>query len=82
MWEQKVTCILIDGKSTINIIPKATMKRPKIAIKELTQSHQMIQDFNQEEQQTIGMILLELIIDKLSSNTLFHVINEKDLSIY
>lgn len=58
------------------------MKRPKIAIKELTQSHQMIQDFNQEEQQTIGMVLLELIIDKLSSNTLFHVINEKDLSIY
>ena len=58
------------------------MKRPKISIKELTQSHQMIQDFNQEEQQTIGMILLELIIDKLSSNTLFHVINEKDLSIY
>ena len=58
-------------------MPKVTMKRLKIATKELTRSHLMIQGFNQGGQRAIGMIHLELVIGELSLNTLFHVIVAK-----
>ena len=45
--EQNIIHILIDGGSTVNIMPKATMKPLKNATKVLTWSHLMIQDFNQ-----------------------------------
>ena len=44
--EQNITRILIDGGSVVNIMPKTTMKRHRIATKELTQSCLMIQGFN------------------------------------
>ena len=53
------------------------MKRLKIAIKELTRSHLMIQGFNQGGQRAIGMIRLELVTGELSLKTLFHVIDAK-----
>ena len=42
MQEQKVTHILIDRGSAVNIMPKAMMKKLGIATKELTRSHLMI----------------------------------------
>ena len=47
IWEQNITRILIGGGSTVNIMPKATMKRLRIAMKELTRSRLMIQVLNQ-----------------------------------
>ena len=75
--EQNITHILIDGGSAINIMPKTTMKRLGIAMKELTRSRLMIQGFNKGGQQAIGMNRLELVTGELSSNTLFHVIDAK-----
>ena len=71
------TCILIDGGSAVNIMPKTTMKRLGIDMKELTWSRLMIQGFNQGRQQAIGMIRLKFVTSELSSNTLFHVIDAK-----
>ena len=75
--EQNITCILIDGGFVVNIMPKTTMKRLGIDMKELTWSSLMIQGFNQRGQQAIGMICLEFVTSELSSNTLFHVIDAK-----
>ena len=77
MQRQNITCILIDGGYIVNIMPIATMKQHKTATKELTQSHLMIQGFNQRGQQAIGMIFLELVTSQLSSNIWYHVIDVK-----
>ncbi|RVW59837.1 hypothetical protein CK203_098457 [Vitis vinifera] len=53
-------------------MPKATMKQHRTTTKELTQSHLMIQGFNQRGQRDIGMIFLELVTSELSSNILYH----------
>ena len=45
--EQNITRILIDRGSAVNIMPKTTMKRLRIATKEPTRSRLMIQGFNQ-----------------------------------
>ena len=75
--EQNITCILIDGGSAVNIMPKTTLKRLGTDMKELTWSRLMIQGFNQGRQQAIGMIRLKFVTSELSSNTLFHVIDAK-----
>ena len=75
--EQKIDRILIDGGSAVNILPKMTMRRLGLTMEELSQSHLVIQGFNQGEQRAIGMIHLELIIGELTSNVLFHVIDAK-----
>ncbi|PIM98934.1 hypothetical protein CDL12_28577 [Handroanthus impetiginosus] len=62
MQEQKVNSILIDGGSTINIIPKSTMKRLGIPIKDVSRS------FNQDRQKAIGMIRLDFMIWELKAN--------------
>ena len=77
MRRQNITCILIDGGYEVNIMPKATMKQHRTTTKELTQSHLMIQGFNQRGQRDIGMIFLELVTSELSSNILYHVIDVK-----
>ncbi|KAL6318262.1 hypothetical protein AAG906_035805 [Vitis piasezkii] len=46
-------------------MPKATMKQHRTATKELTQSHLMIQGFNQRGQQAIGMIFRSLLQEVL-----------------
>ena len=46
-------------------------------MEELLHSRLAIQGFNQGGQCAIGMIHLELIIGKLTSNVLFHVIDVK-----
>ena len=75
--EQKIDHILIDGGLAVNILPKMTMRRLGLTMEELSHSRLVIQGFNQGEQSAIGMIHLELIIGKLISNVLFHVIDAK-----
>ena len=75
--EQKIKRILINGGSTINILPKMTMRRLGLTMEELSHSRLVIQGFNQGGQRAIGMIDLELIIGELTSNVLFHVIDAK-----
>ena len=60
--EQKIDRILIDGGSTVNILPKMTMRRLGLTMEELSHSRLVIQGFNQGGQRVIGMIHLELII--------------------
>ncbi|PIN26241.1 hypothetical protein CDL12_01008 [Handroanthus impetiginosus] len=77
MQEQKVNCILIDGGSAVNIMPKSTMKRLGILAKDLSRSRLTIQGFNQDGQKAIGMIRLDLMIGELKASTLFHVIDAR-----
>ncbi|CAL8988476.1 unnamed protein product [Prunus brigantina] len=75
--EQKLSRMLVDGGSAVNIMPKSTMMKLGITMDELSRSHLMIQGFNQGGQRAMGMIRIELVIGDLKSNTLFHVIDAK-----
>ena len=75
--EQKIDRILIDGGSTVNILPKMAMRRLGLTMEELSHSRLVIQGFNQGGQHAISMIHLELIIGELTSNVLFHVSDAK-----
>ncbi|KAI3472363.1 hypothetical protein Pfo_031104 [Paulownia fortunei] len=65
--EQKVNRILIDGGSTVNILPLRT----------LTITRLMIQGFNQGGQRALGIIRLKLLMDNMASTVLFHFIDAK-----
>ena len=54
-----------------------TMRQLGLTMEELSHSHLVIQGFNQGGQSAIAMIHLELIIEELTSNILFHVIDAK-----
>ncbi|KAK9677082.1 hypothetical protein RND81_11G120500 [Saponaria officinalis] len=75
--EQKVSRILVDGGSVVNIMPKATMLELGISASELTKSRLLIQGFNLGGQRSIGMIRIDLVMGELSSATLFQVIDAK-----
>ena len=75
--EQKVDCILVDGGSVVNIMPKSTMHDLGITIEELSKSQTMIQGLNLEGQRAIGMIRVKLVMVGLSTFSIFHVIDAK-----
>ncbi|KAA0032810.1 uncharacterized protein E5676_scaffold575G00350 [Cucumis melo var. makuwa] len=75
--EQRVDRILVDNGSTVNIMPKSTMRQLGILMEELSNSKLVIQGFNQGSQRVIGMIRLELIIGDLKASALFHVIDSR-----
>ncbi|KAL0394450.1 UNVERIFIED_CONTAM: hypothetical protein Slati_4411200 [Sesamum latifolium] len=75
--EQKMTRILIDGGSTVNILPLRILKELEIPMDELLNSRLMIQGFNQGGQRVIGVIRIELLMDDMVSTALFHVIDAK-----
>ena len=75
--EGKVNCILIDGGSTVNIMPKLTMRKLGISVSDLSQSRLTIQGFNQGSQKAIGMLRVDLKIKELEASTLFHIIDAK-----
>ena len=54
--EEKINCILINGGSAVNIMPKLTMRKLGISVSDLSLSHLTIQGFNQGSQRAIGMI--------------------------
>ena len=74
---ERVSRILIDDGSAVNIMPKGMMRRLGISMEELSKSQLVIQGFNQEGQRAIGMIRLDVTIDELKARPLFHVINLK-----
>ena len=74
---ERVSRILIDDRSAVNIMPKGMMRRLGISMEELSKSQLVIQGFNQEGQRAIGMIRLDVTIDELKARPLFHVINLK-----
>ncbi|XP_074300563.1 uncharacterized protein LOC141631841 [Silene latifolia] len=74
---QKVKCILIDGGSGVNLMPKATMNELRTTMDELSSSRIMIHGFNLNGERTVGMIRMNLTMGDLSSDTLFHVMDGK-----
>ncbi|KAM2766317.1 hypothetical protein COP1_022237 [Malus domestica] len=60
--EHKVSCMLVDGGSAINIMPKSTMTTIGIKVDELSLSRLLIQ---------------EMTIGELKSSTIFHVIDAR-----
>ncbi|KAL0323625.1 UNVERIFIED_CONTAM: hypothetical protein Sangu_1981800 [Sesamum angustifolium] len=75
--EQKVNRILIDRGSTVNILPLRILKELGIPIDELSNSSLMIQGFNQGGQRAVGIIRMQLTMEDMVSNALFHVIDGK-----
>ncbi|CAL2271127.1 unnamed protein product [Prunus armeniaca] len=63
--EQKLSRMLVDGGSAVNIMPKSTMMKLGITMDELSRSRLMIQGFNQGGQRAMGMIRIELVIGDL-----------------
>ena len=53
------------------------MKKLRVPLDELSQSRLMIQGFNRDGQRAFGKVKLELFIDNMESNALFHVIDAK-----
>jgi len=78
--EPKVKCILIDGGSAINIMPKSTINELGITVEELSKSRMMIQRFSLRSQHAIGMIRLEIIMEDLLTYLIFHIIDSKTSS--
>nr|XP_027075937.1 uncharacterized protein LOC113699791 [Coffea arabica] len=75
--EQKVNRILIDGGSTVNILPLKTLKELGIPVDELSNSRLMIQGFNQGGQRALESLNLEIVIDDMSSRASLYVIDAK-----
>jgi len=75
--EQKVDCILVNGGSAINIMPKSTMCELGITIEEHSKSQTMIQGFNLDGQRAIGIIRVKLVMGDLSTSSIFYVIDAK-----
>nr|XP_027067484.1 uncharacterized protein LOC113693104 [Coffea arabica] len=76
--EQKMSRVLIDGGSAVNIMSVRSMKELGISSDELSQSRLMIQGFNQGGQRAIGLIRLELLIGELSSNGIVKKVTADD----
>ena len=74
---ERVSCILINDGSAVNIMPKGIMRRLGIFMEKLSKSRLVIQGLNQEGQRAIGMIWLDVTIDELKARPLFHVIDSK-----
>ncbi|KAA0051508.1 ty3-gypsy retrotransposon protein [Cucumis melo var. makuwa] len=70
--EERVDRILVYNRSTVNIMPKSTIRQLGILIEELSNSKLVIQGFIQGSQRVMGMIRLELIIGDLKASALFH----------
>ncbi|CAA0830179.1 Unknown protein, partial [Striga hermonthica] len=75
--EQMVNQILIDGGSTVNILPLRMLKELGMTTEELGNSRLMIQGFNQRGQRALGIIRLRLLMEDMESTAMFHVIDIK-----
>ncbi|XP_074313449.1 uncharacterized protein LOC141648620 [Silene latifolia] len=74
---RRVNRILIDGGSGVNLMPKATMVELGITMDELSSSRTIIHGFNLNGERAVGIIRVNLSMEDLSSDTLFHVIDAK-----
>ncbi|KAK4403238.1 hypothetical protein Sango_1064500 [Sesamum angolense] len=75
--EQKVNRLLIDGGSTVNILPLQIFKELEIPIDELSNSRLMIQGFNQGGQRVVDIIRMQFTMKDMVSSALFHIIDPK-----
>lgn len=71
--EKKINRILIDE----GILPIHTLKEIDITTGELSESHLLIQGFNQGRQRSIGSIKLEIHMEDLRSSAWMHVVDAK-----
>ncbi|KAK4390428.1 hypothetical protein Sango_2106100 [Sesamum angolense] len=77
LFEQKVNRILVDGESTLNILPLRILKELGIPINELSNTRLIIQGINQGGQRAVNIIRMELLNDDMVLTILFHVIDAK-----
>ena len=75
--KQKVKCILADGGSAVNIMPKCTIKELGIIVEELFKSRMVIQGFSLESQRAISIICLDIFMGDLLTSSIFHEIDSK-----
>ncbi|XP_038687483.1 uncharacterized protein LOC119986862 [Tripterygium wilfordii] len=78
--EYKISRILIDCGSVVNIMPIHTMRKIGISVNELSKSKLTIQGFNQKGQCAIGTIRLKIEMNDLISSALFHESSKIELS--
>lgn len=77
MRDERVNRILVDGGTSVNILPIHTVKELGIPMNELSESRVMIQGFNQGGQRAIGAIMLGITIEDMQSSAWLHVIDAK-----
>lgn len=67
--------ILVDEGSVENLMPKGTMEKLGITLKELSSSQLVINGFNLKTECAIDMIRVNLAVGDLFVDTLFNIIN-------
>ncbi|KAL4192915.1 hypothetical protein AMTRI_Chr06g174350 [Amborella trichopoda] len=67
--------IMLDGGSTINLIPKIILTQLGLGSKDLTSTHITVQGFNQSGEKLASMVRLCLKIGELNDYAQFHVID-------
>ncbi|GAA0144320.1 hypothetical protein LIER_04802 [Lithospermum erythrorhizon] len=75
--KRRISRMLVDGGSPINILPLRTLKLLGISTDELQQSRILIQGFNQNGQRALGKVALHLTIGKLKTTSWFHLIDAR-----
>ncbi|GAA0166762.1 hypothetical protein LIER_21847 [Lithospermum erythrorhizon] len=73
----KISKMLVDGGSAVNILPLHIFKTLGISTEDLQQTRVMIEGFNQGGQRAMGKVSLNLIIGELETTSWFHVIDSK-----
>ncbi|GAA0184176.1 hypothetical protein LIER_31464 [Lithospermum erythrorhizon] len=69
----KISRMLVDGDSAVNILPLHILKLLNISIEDLQTTIVMIQGFDQGRQWTQGKLSPHLVIGKLETISWFHV---------
>jgi hypothetical protein len=67
--------IMVDGGSTINLLPLRTLKKIGYSQRDLSRSNVVIHSFNQAGQEAMGPISLVLKLEKFMTYVKFHVID-------
>ncbi|XP_070022387.1 uncharacterized protein [Nicotiana sylvestris] len=79
MRDERINRILVDGGSSVNILPIRIVKELGIPMSELSESRVMIQGFNQRGKRSIGAIRLEITIEDMQSSAWLHGEVEKKI---
>ncbi|XP_070052704.1 uncharacterized protein [Nicotiana tomentosiformis] len=79
MLDERVNRILVDGGSSMNILPIRTVKELSIPMNEVSESCVMIQGFNQGGQRAIYAIRMGITIEDMQSSAWLYVIDAKTL---
>ncbi|GAA0146006.1 hypothetical protein LIER_06057 [Lithospermum erythrorhizon] len=77
LCDVKMSKMLVDGGSTVNILPLHTLKLLSILTEDLQQTRVMIQGFNQGGQRAMGKVSIHVVIGELETTSWFHLIDSK-----